>query len=143
MKRTSYSVLLSLSVFLLALCALCTPASAADSGYRIEDCGVEYTANYEYTGSPVTPAFDVYFCGQKLCRGVDYTYSLKNNTDAGTATLTVTGKNTFSGTRTLEFLIRKADMTAAVCTGIENVLYAGEAAEQAVTVAGILGIKIK
>ncbi|KAI9550166.1 hypothetical protein GHT06_003538 [Daphnia sinensis] len=43
-----------------------------------------------------------------LVLGRDYTLSYSNNTDAGTATITVTGIGNYSGTRTVTFVITKA-----------------------------------
>lgn len=40
-----------------------------------------------------------------LVKGTDYTVSYKNNTKIGTATVTITGKGKYIGTKTIEFKI--------------------------------------
>ncbi|MCR5590382.1 MAG: hypothetical protein K6F73_02510 [Lachnospiraceae bacterium] len=71
-----------------------------------------------YTGSAIIPAVRVYFGGMLLKEKTDYTISFKNNTNAGTATFTVTGKGNYSGKADGEFsIVRKSiedpDLTVA------------------------------
>lgn len=54
-----------------------------------------------WTGSPVTPIVTV----QGLTENTDFTVAYSNNTDPGTATVTVTGMGEYAGTLTAEFLI--------------------------------------
>jgi subtilisin family serine protease len=59
-----------------------------------------------YTGSALKPTPTVTLSGYgTLVAGTDYTLSYANNVGAGTATITVTGKGNFSGTRTATFEI--------------------------------------
>lgn len=51
----------------------------------------------QYTGQPLTPAPEVTLGDQKLKKDVDYSVSYSNNTKAGTATVTVTGINRYTG----------------------------------------------
>lgn len=51
----------------------------------------------QYTGLPLTPAPEVTLGDQKLKKDVDYSVSYSNNTKAGTATVTVTGINQYTG----------------------------------------------
>lgn len=51
----------------------------------------------QYTGQPLTPAPEVTLGVQKLKKDVDYSVSYSNNTKAGTATVTVTGINQYTG----------------------------------------------
>ncbi len=53
---------------------------------------VEVTGTFTYTGSALTPAPTVTLGGQTLVKDTDYTVAYADNTDAGTATITVTGK---------------------------------------------------
>lgn len=62
--------------------------------------------HYEYTGNAVTPKFAVYDGTKKLVSGVDYTYKFANNVNAFKnpkntkqlkATLTITGKGSYTG----------------------------------------------
>lgn len=51
----------------------------------------------QYTGKPLTPAPEVTLGDQMLKQDVDYSVSYSNNTKAGTATVTVTGINQYTG----------------------------------------------
>lgn len=51
----------------------------------------------QYTGQPLTPTPEVTLGDQKLKKDVDYSVSYSNNTKAGTATVTVTGINQYTG----------------------------------------------
>jgi hypothetical protein len=54
--------------------------------------------------------------GKTLTAGTDYTVSYKNNTDPGKATVTITGKGSYTGTKTTTFKIvpKKATLKKAV-----------------------------
>lgn len=55
--------------------------------------GVKITAaGASYTGAQVKPAVTVSYGTYKFKNGTDYTLSYKNNTEVGTASVTVTGK---------------------------------------------------
>jgi len=70
---------------------------------------VRVTGNYAYTGSPIQPALTVTFDGNELIKGLDYTLSDAQNTEAGSnATVTMNGIGNFAGTREIAFAIRKA-----------------------------------
>ena len=67
-----------------------------------------------YTGKKITQKPVVTFDGAKLKKGSDYTVSYKNNTNAGTATITFKGKGSYKGTKlTKTFTINKAANTFA------------------------------
>ena len=61
--------------------------------------------SYNYTGKPITPKVTVTWGDTTLTEGVDYTVTYANNTQVGTATVTVTGKGNYTGTVTKEFTI--------------------------------------
>ena len=68
-----------------------------------------------YTGSPITPtpAVTVVLDGvtTTLVQGTDYTLSYSNNTNAGTATVTATGKGNYTGTLSETWTIDSASIT--------------------------------
>ena len=68
-----------------------------------------------YTGSAITPTVIVKFNGATLALGTDYTVSYSSNISAGTATVTITGKGNFTGTKTATFKIVSPDIAV---TGI-------------------------
>ena len=65
--------------------------------------------SFTYTGSPVTPAVSVTLKnGTQLMKDRDYTLAYTNHTNAGTATVTVTGQGNYTGEATRTFVISKA-----------------------------------
>lgn len=73
----------------------------------------------DYTGLALTPALTVYKAGTTspaLVLGTDYTAEYSNNINAGTATVTVTGKGNYSGTQTVYFTVTPKSLNAAGIT---------------------------
>ena len=64
---------------------------------------------FTYDGSAKQPTVTVSYGSKKLVSGTDFTVSYSNNTRIGTATVTVTGKGNFTGTKTANFTINKAE----------------------------------
>ncbi len=73
---------------------------------------VSEIANQVYNGSAITPDVKVTVDGKTLVKDTDYTVAYKNNTDAGTAEVTITGKGKYTGTKKVTFTIDKAETTA-------------------------------
>lgn len=76
----------------------------------ISDIDIQY-----YTGMEIHPTYTVMFNNNKLTlkENVDYTVSYVNCTNAGTATLKLTGKGNYSGTKSVNFTISPASMSGA------------------------------
>ena len=68
--------------------------------------------SYVYTGAAIKPEIKVYFGDKLLEIKKDYTVAYKSNTNAGTATVTVTGKGNFKGNDKATFKIEKKDIGA-------------------------------
>ena len=66
------------------------------------------STSYTYNGSAKKPAVTVKNGSIALTSGTDYTVAYKNNTNAGTATVTITGKGNYTGTISKTFTIKKA-----------------------------------
>ena len=64
-----------------------------------------------YTGLGQTPSPEVKDGTTVLVQDTDYTLSYQDNTNVGTATVTVTGKGNYNGTRTVTFNILKKALT--------------------------------
>ena len=80
-------------------------------GLESEFITLEKTA-YEYTGTPIQPAVTVKDTAEKvLTEDTDYTVSYENNTNVGTATVTITGKGNYTGTVLVEFMINPKVLT--------------------------------
>ncbi|MGN0704192.1 MAG: hypothetical protein ACI4LD_06495, partial [Lentihominibacter sp.] len=71
-----------------------------------------------YTGSAIKPAVTVKNGTTTLKSGTSYTVSYKNNTNPGKATITITGKGNYTGTKTVTFKIspKKATVSALSST---------------------------
>ncbi|MCR5589958.1 MAG: leucine-rich repeat domain-containing protein [Lachnospiraceae bacterium] len=65
-----------------------------------------------YTGKAIKPALNVYFGSTHLEEKKDYTITYVNNTNAGMAAFTITGKGNYSGKEADSFKILKKDISA-------------------------------
>lgn len=77
--------------------------------------------SYTYNGKAKTPSVTVKIEGTTLTQGTDYTVSYSNNKKAGTAKVTITGKGTCTGTKTVTFKIKKASQKLKVSTAKKTV----------------------
>lgn len=84
-----------------------------------------YASSYTYTGYAVAPDVVVTMNGRVLNRGTDYTVSYSNNTNVGTATMTVTGIGSFSGTKTINYTIEAKNIENCLTTAVDNYQYTG------------------
>ena len=101
----------------------------------ISTATVSGLSDQRYTGSPITPTPIVTITldgvTKTLTHNVDYTYTYRNNTNAGTASVVISGKGNYNGSKTANFNILKEPATVrcanktyngatqviAVCTG--------------------------
>ena len=95
---------------------------------------VEVTGTFTYTGNALTPAPTVTLDGKTLTANTDYTVAYADNTDAGTAKITVTGTGNYSGTAQGTFTIGRATLTADG-TGTASGTYGDKLSE--LTVSGL------
>lgn len=92
------------------------------------------TTTVEYKGTDVTLSdYDLSYNGSNLTEGTDYTVTYKNNTKAGTATVTFTGKEWFSGSVSKKVKITKGTFTVD-SLGTEPLSYTKGGVTPAVTV---------
>lgn len=84
-----------------------TPASLNSGNTVIE---VTNANSLVYTGQPLTPEVKVTYNSAELTKDKDYTVSYADNTNAGTATVTVTGKDNYGGTVSKEWKIIPAEL---------------------------------
>lgn len=87
-----------------------------------------------YTGYAICPSVTVYVSNVVLREGVDYTVSYYNNVNIGTATVTITGIGSYSGTRTTTFRITGPNLYSATISTIPDQLYTGSYLQPTVTV---------
>ena len=108
-----------------------TPASLNNDNTVIE---VTNAGSLVYTGNKIEPTITVTYNGAELTKDKDYEVSYKNNTNAGTATVTVTGKGNYAGTKTVDFNIGRATLTVEG-TGTASGTYGAKLSE--LTVSGL------
>jgi len=78
-------------------------------------------STYTYSGQAITPRIGVTVDGCYPLEGADYTVSFKNNRNAGKATVTITGKGGYTGTKTVYFTINKAENSLRGYYGTKDV----------------------
>lgn len=83
---------------------------------EISGCTFAPIADVTYNTRAHTPEVTVAISGRTLEADKDYTVSYASNINAGTATVTVTGKGNFTGTASKTFTINKAGLTLNPCT---------------------------
>ncbi len=86
-----------------------------------------------YTGSPIVPELTVKDGETALSKDTDYTVKCKNNLNAGTATVTLTGKGNYSDSVSKTFTIEPKSITPVV-TVSGDYTYTGSAITPAYTV---------
>ena len=87
-----------------------------------------------YNGTELKPEMEVYFGTQLLTEGVDYTVSLENNVNAGTATVTIIGMGLYEGERSYNFTILPCEITEQDISVSGNMEYNGVAVEPEISV---------
>ncbi len=101
-----------------------------------EDMITVDTADKTYTKSAIEPVVTVKNGATSLTKGTDYTVTYTNNTNVGTATITITGKGNYSGRFEKNFEITAKALTEAMITvDVTDKTYTGSAIEPTVTVA--------
>ncbi len=81
--------------------------------------------DYTYSGSPLTPGVTVMDGENPLTLDTDYTIAYTNNTNAGTATVTVIFKGNYTGSIAKTFEILPIIIEDAVIADIESQVYNG------------------
>ena len=82
----------------------------------LSGCTFAPIADVTYNTKAPTPEVTVAISGRTLEADKDYTVSYASNVNAGTATVTVTGKGNFTGSANTTFTIAKADLNLSVYT---------------------------
>ena len=94
---------------------------------------VQPIAPQSYTGSPIVPELTVKDGKTALFKDTDYTVEYQNNLNAGTATVTLTGKGNYSDSVSKTFTIEPKSITPVV-TVSGDYTYTGSAITPAYTV---------
>ena len=72
---------------------------------NMKNVSVARIGTQSFTGSSIRPNPKVTYGGKTLRKGTDYTVSYKNNRYGGTASMTITGKGGYKGSKTVSFRI--------------------------------------
>ena len=108
-----------------------TPTPTPTPKIKISKCKFS-VKDQVYTGKALTPALTVKYRDKTLKKGTDYTVSYKNNVKPGWATVTVTGKGNYTGSKIVTFFIR---VPLSMCKfTVKSQVYTGKAIKAAVTV---------
>ncbi len=82
-----------------------TQTTNSSSKKDVSSLSISKISNYTYTGKARKPAVTVKDGTKTLKSGTDYTLTYKNNNKIGTASVTITGKGNYTGSKTVEFKI--------------------------------------
>ena len=92
------------------------PMSSSSYVYKksgdINTLSISNIGSKTYTGSQIKPSVTVKDGSKTLVNNKDYALSYSNNTNIGTATITITGKGNYSGTRKIAFKIIPKTVTS-------------------------------
>lgn len=101
--------------------------------------------SFTYNTKAQKPTVSSVVLGSKtLKNGTDYKVTYKNNTNVGTATVTITGAGNYSGTVSKTFTIKKASVAKAKVTlASTSVNYTGKALKPAVKSVVLNGVTLK
>lgn len=92
---------------------------------------VNSIAALEYTGNPLTPVPIVKDKNTVLSEETDYTLTYRNNVEVGSASVLITGKGNYLGTRTVTFKIKGRPMNKVkVKSFVKTFVYTGNAVNQ-------------
>ncbi len=106
---------------------------AEETTTDISTCTITLSySSITYSGSAKKPTVKVVDGSTTLTSGSDYTVAYSNNTNAGTATVTITGIGNYSGTVTKTFTIKKASQTISASISAAE-LASGETAQISAT----------
>jgi len=93
----------------------------------ISDITISPIEKQVYTGSAISPEITISYLDMPLTNGKDYTIVYNNNTEIGTATVTITGKGNFSGEITKTFVIDYADPVEAFVNRLYKIILGRDA----------------
>lgn len=93
----------------------------------IKNAVITYNNSLTYNGSKLSPAVTVKYGNATLKKNTDYTVAYSNNVNAGTGTITITGKGIYGGSVKKTFTIKKLGISASAVSGTGNKVYTGSA----------------
>lgn len=96
------------------------------SARAMTDTSVANVSSQTYTGNVISPLPTITYNNKTLKKDTDYTLSYSNNINAGTATITITGKGNFTGMTSTTFIITQKSAEKLNISEIANQIYTGK-----------------
>lgn len=96
------------------------------SARAMSDTSVANVSSQTYTGNGISPLPTITYNNKTLKKDTDYTLSYSNNINAGTATITITGKGNFTGMTSMTFIITQKSAEKLNISEIANQIYTGK-----------------
>jgi hypothetical protein len=90
----------------------------AASNFSVGSIGTQ-----SWTGSSIEPSPTITYQGATLVRGRDYTVSYANNRNAGWATMTITGRGSYTGSKTIRYYIEAPTYVVEEPTRVGSTVY--------------------
>ena len=96
------------------------------SARAMSDTSVTNISSQTYTGNGISPLPTITYNNKTLKKDTDYTLSYSDNINAGTATITITGKGNFTGMTSTTFIITQKSAEKLNISEIANQIYTGK-----------------
>ena len=96
------------------------------SARAMSDTSVVNVGSQTYTGNSILPLPTITYNNKTLKKDTDYTLSYSDNINAGTATITITGKGNFTGMTSTTFIITQKSAEKLNISEIANQIYTGK-----------------
>lgn len=81
---------------------------------KMEECDIKLEADtFNWSGQVITPTVTVSYNGETLVINRDYTLKYSDNINSGVATVKVSGKGDYRGSKKLKFTIKGTDIATA------------------------------
>ena len=96
------------------------------SARAMSDTSVANISSQTYTGNVISPLPTITYNNNTLKKDTDYTLSYSDNINAGTATITITGKGNFTGMTSMTFIITQKSAEKLNISEIANQIYTGK-----------------
>ena len=96
------------------------------SARAMSDTSVANISSQTYTGNVISPFPTITYNNKTLKKDTDYTLSYSDNINAGTATITITGKGNFTGMTSMTFIITQKSAEKLNISEIANQIYTGK-----------------
>lgn len=104
-----------------------TYTQVIDGKYAMSKMSVAKIPDQKYTGEAFMPSLVIKNGKTALVEGVDYTAEYTNNTQVGTATVTITGMGEYAGVKTVTFKITGTALSKAKMSGfVASMPWTGE-----------------